>query len=88
MYVNYGRAADFEQLKTLGVNCSGKIIIARYGKIYRGNKVCLIIKEGRLLRNVRAAPICDHFTVVTPGCRIREPVPYFDMAIQCLRGVK
>ena len=29
-------------------------------------------KEGRLLGNVRAAPICNHFTVVTGGCWIRE----------------
>ena len=34
------------------------------------------IKEGVLLRNVSAAPICDHFTVVAPGCWIREPVPF------------
>ena len=33
------------------------------------------IEEGVLLRNVSAAPICNHFTVVAPGCWIREPVP-------------
>ena len=31
--------------------------------------------KGVLLRNVSAAPICDQFTVVAPGCWIREPVP-------------
>ena len=34
------------------------------------------VKEIVLLRNVRAAPICDHFAVVPPSSRIREPVPF------------
>ena len=33
-------------------------------------------KEGVLLRNVSAAPICDHFAVVPSSSRIREPVPF------------
>ena len=41
-----------------------------------GGVPCAMGKEGILLRNVNAAPICDHFTVVTPGCWIREPVPF------------
>ncbi|XP_076360320.1 N-acetylated-alpha-linked acidic dipeptidase 2-like [Tachypleus tridentatus] len=39
VYVNYGTIEDFEELEKLGINVSGKICIARYGKIYRGNKV-------------------------------------------------
>ncbi|XP_072332562.1 N-acetylated-alpha-linked acidic dipeptidase 2 isoform X3 [Scyliorhinus torazame] len=40
IYVNYARIEDFFQLeRKLGINCSGKIMIARYGKIFRGNKV-------------------------------------------------
>ncbi|KAL3865081.1 hypothetical protein ACJMK2_006712 [Sinanodonta woodiana] len=39
VYVNYGRAEDFERLNEAGINVSGKIAIARYGKIFRGNKV-------------------------------------------------
>ncbi|XP_022242586.1 N-acetylated-alpha-linked acidic dipeptidase 2-like [Limulus polyphemus] len=39
VYVNYGRIEDFEELEKLGINVSGKICIARYGKLYRGNKV-------------------------------------------------
>ncbi|XP_046566636.1 glutamate carboxypeptidase 2-like [Haliotis rubra] len=39
VYVNYGRDVDFENLTRLGVSVSGKIAIARYGKIFRGNKV-------------------------------------------------
>ena len=39
MYVNYARAEDFQKLAALNVSCEGKILIARYGKIFRGNKV-------------------------------------------------
>ncbi|XP_074840071.1 N-acetylated-alpha-linked acidic dipeptidase 2 [Carettochelys insculpta] len=40
VYVNYGRTEDFFQLeREMGINCTGKIVIARYGKIFRGNKV-------------------------------------------------
>ncbi|XP_046892250.1 N-acetylated-alpha-linked acidic dipeptidase 2 [Hypomesus transpacificus] len=40
VYVNYGRTEDFSQLeREMGINVSGKIAIARYGKIFRGNKV-------------------------------------------------
>ncbi|XP_034970833.2 N-acetylated-alpha-linked acidic dipeptidase 2 [Zootoca vivipara] len=40
VYVNYGRTEDFFKLeREMGINCTGKIAIARYGKIFRGNKV-------------------------------------------------
>uniref|UniRef100_A0A146XG42 Glutamate carboxypeptidase 2 n=1 Tax=Fundulus heteroclitus TaxID=8078 RepID=A0A146XG42_FUNHE len=40
VYVNYGRTEDFFQLeREMGINVTGKIVIARYGKIFRGNKV-------------------------------------------------
>ena len=41
LYVNYGRTEDFEVLKNnFSIsNCSGYIVIMRYGKIYRGDKV-------------------------------------------------
>ncbi|XP_053169108.1 glutamate carboxypeptidase 2-like isoform X2 [Hemicordylus capensis] len=40
VYVNYGSIEDFHRLeREMGINCSGKIVIARYGKIFRGNKV-------------------------------------------------
>ncbi|XP_049745521.1 putative N-acetylated-alpha-linked acidic dipeptidase [Elephas maximus indicus] len=40
VYVNYARTKDFFKLeRDLKINCSGKIVIARYGKIFRGNKV-------------------------------------------------
>lgn len=43
MYVNYGRIEDYDRLtKELDVNVSGSIAIARYGRIFRGDKVHLV----------------------------------------------
>ena len=39
MYANYGRDEDFAELKKRGVNCTGKIVIMRYGKLARSSKV-------------------------------------------------
>ncbi len=38
VYANFGRKEDFEKLKELGVDCTGKIVIARYSGNYRGYK--------------------------------------------------
>lgn len=38
VYANRGTQADFERLRELGVDCGGKIVIARYGGNYRGYK--------------------------------------------------
>ncbi|KAJ4958603.1 hypothetical protein NE237_025714 [Protea cynaroides] len=37
VYVNYGRVEDYDTLKAMGVNVSGTVALARYGKIYRGD---------------------------------------------------
>ncbi|XP_055137341.2 N-acetylated-alpha-linked acidic dipeptidase 2-like [Symphalangus syndactylus] len=40
VYVNYALTEDFFKLeREMGIHCTGKIVIARYGKIFRGNKV-------------------------------------------------
>lgn len=39
VYVNYGRVEDYIILKEMGVNVSGNLALARYGKIFRGNIV-------------------------------------------------
>ena len=38
VYVNYGLAADYAALDSLGVSVKGKIALARYGRSYRGIK--------------------------------------------------
>ncbi|KAM9853509.1 N-acetylated-alpha-linked acidic dipeptidase 2 [Aulostomus maculatus] len=47
VYVNYGTIGDFFQLqREMGINVTGKIVIVRYGKIFRGNKVKNAILAG------------------------------------------
>ncbi|GAB6026431.1 hypothetical protein CHUAL_012631 [Chamberlinius hualienensis] len=48
MYVNFARPQDFNDLVQLGINLTGKIVIARYGEIFRGNKVNLASQYGAL----------------------------------------
>jgi N-acetylated-alpha-linked acidic dipeptidase len=38
VYANYGTQEDFDKLKALGVDVKGKIVLARYGKNFRGFK--------------------------------------------------
>ncbi len=38
VYVNYGVPEDYVQLANMGIDVTGKIAIARYGKVYRGVK--------------------------------------------------
>lgn len=46
VYVNYGSLEDYEVLKQMGVNVSGSIVLARYGKIYRGSIVQAAYEAG------------------------------------------
>ena len=39
VYVNYGLPADYTQLKAAGVDVTGKIVLARYGRSHRAVKV-------------------------------------------------
>ena len=43
MYVNYGRIEDYDKLKELNIDVNGTIAIARYGQIFRGDKVRLLL---------------------------------------------
>ncbi|WPK24791.1 hypothetical protein PUMCH_002082 [Australozyma saopauloensis] len=46
VYANYGRMEDFALLKKLGVDVNDKIVIVRYGKIFRGLNVKFAQDEG------------------------------------------
>ena len=39
VYANYGRPEDFETLAAAGVDVKGKLVVVRYGEIFRGVKV-------------------------------------------------
>ena len=41
VYVNYGTLEDYRVLQSLGVSVEGKIVLARYGRCYRGIKTKL-----------------------------------------------
>jgi N-acetylated-alpha-linked acidic dipeptidase len=48
VYVNYGVQEDYDALKKLGIDARNKIVIARYGKSWRGVKAKLAQENGAL----------------------------------------
>ena len=48
VYVNYGIPEDYEQLEQLGIDVTGKIVLARYGKSWRGIKAKLAQTHGAI----------------------------------------
>lgn len=48
VYVNYGLPEDYEQLERLGINVKGKIVIARYGRSWRGIKPKVAAEHGAI----------------------------------------
>jgi N-acetylated-alpha-linked acidic dipeptidase len=48
VYVNYGLISDYEELAKMGIDVKGKIVIARYGKSWRGIKPKIAQEHGAL----------------------------------------
>lgn len=48
VYVNYGIPEDYERLEEMGVDVTGKIVIARYGRSWRGIKAKLAQQHGAI----------------------------------------
>ena len=48
VYVNYGVPEDYEQLSKLGIDVKGRIVIARYGKSWRGIKPKVAYEHGAI----------------------------------------
>jgi N-acetylated-alpha-linked acidic dipeptidase len=46
VYANFGRKEDFEKLHSMGVDCAGKIVIARFGGNFRGFKAKFAERAG------------------------------------------
>ncbi|HSW50610.1 MAG TPA: M28 family metallopeptidase, partial [Bryobacteraceae bacterium] len=46
VYVNYGVPEDYETLSKLGIDVKGKIVIARYGRSWRGTKPKVAAERG------------------------------------------
>jgi len=48
VYVNYAMVEDFKKLRDMNISVSGHIVIAKYGKIYRGDKAKIAADEGAI----------------------------------------
>jgi N-acetylated-alpha-linked acidic dipeptidase len=48
VYVNYGTPDDYQQLAKLGIDVKGKIVIARYGRSWRGIKPKVAYEHGAI----------------------------------------
>jgi N-acetylated-alpha-linked acidic dipeptidase len=48
LYVNYGTPEDYDHLRRIGIDARGKIVIARYGKTWRGLKPKLAAEQGAI----------------------------------------
>lgn len=61
VYVNYGTAADYQALQLLGIDVRGKIVITRYGQIWRGLKVKFAAEHGAVGCIIYSDPADDGF---------------------------
>ncbi len=61
VYVNYGIPEDYEQLAKLGVDVKGKIVIARYGRSWRGIKPKVAYEHGAVGCIIYSDPREDGF---------------------------
>ena len=61
VYVNFGTPEDYEQLAKLGVDVKGKIVIARYGRSWRGIKPKVAYEHGAVGCIIYSDPHEDGF---------------------------
>jgi N-acetylated-alpha-linked acidic dipeptidase len=61
VYVNYGVPEDYEQLAKLGVDVEGKVVIARYGRSWRGIKPKVAWEHGAVGCIIYSDPRDDGF---------------------------
>jgi N-acetylated-alpha-linked acidic dipeptidase len=73
VYVNYGRPEDYVAIEKLGVDVKGKIVLARYGSLFRGLKVRNAQKRGAAGILIFSDPADDGFAKgdVYPSGRFR-----------------
>jgi N-acetylated-alpha-linked acidic dipeptidase len=61
VYVNYGTPEDYEQLAKLGVDVTGRIVMARYGRSWRGIKPKVAAEHGAVGCIIYSDPRDDGF---------------------------
>lgn len=62
VYANFGRPEDFSALDRLGIDVRGKVILVRYGEIFRGLKVRNAQKRGARGVLIYSDPADDGYT--------------------------
>lgn len=75
VYVNYGIPDDYKVLDSLGIDVKGKIVIARYGRSWRGIKPKLAAERGAIGCLIYSDPRDDGYFVgdVYPTGPMRPP---------------
>ena len=61
VYVNYGLVEDYATLDSLGVSVKGKVVLARYGRSYRGIKAREAEKHGAVALVIYSDPADDGY---------------------------
>ncbi len=61
VYANYGTLEDFETLRRHGIDPAGKIVIVRYGKVFRGVKPKLAAEHGAIGCIIYSDPADDGY---------------------------
>ena len=62
VFVNYGLPDDYEKLEALGIDVKGKIVIAKYGRSWRGIKPKVAQEHGALGCIIYSDPNDDGYT--------------------------
>ncbi|HEU5403252.1 MAG TPA: transferrin receptor-like dimerization domain-containing protein [Terriglobales bacterium] len=62
VYVNYGLREDYEELDRMGVSVKGAIVIARYGKSWRGIKPKVAAEHGAVGCIIYSDPFDDGYS--------------------------
>jgi N-acetylated-alpha-linked acidic dipeptidase len=66
IYVNYGMPADYDQLRRMGLDVRGKIVIVRYGAGWRGLKPKLAYEHGAVGCIIYSDPADDGYGAGDP----------------------
>ncbi len=61
VYANYGLPSDYEELKKVGVDVKGKIVIVRYGNSFRGVKAKVAEDHGAIGCIIYSDPADDGY---------------------------
>jgi N-acetylated-alpha-linked acidic dipeptidase len=75
VYANYGLIEDYAQLDSMGVSVRGKVVLARYGRSFRGIKAREAEKRGAVALLIYSDPADDGFVRgdVYPKGPMRNP---------------